>query len=128
MTTYTVFLTPQTLHESGFTPTLASNGATYYYQYTGGNTSANNGAIDVPVGTGRVTINITLSGSSIFKIQSIAVSGDTGGQLTYEIFDNTHAAIYDMDTRTESAYYKVNVTDTTANCTFPCDPPIVNEP
>lgn len=127
MTTFNVFLSVSSERIAGFTPTSSTSGTTYYYQYTGGNTNSNNGAVVVEPAMGRVTINITLNGSTEFRIADIQFSGDSAGQLTYQIVDNMHATIYDVDTHSENAYYKVIVSDTTANCSFPCDPPIDND-
>ena len=56
-------------------------------------------------------------------------TGDVEHQLSWQPGDSpTSAVITDSDTKTREGNFCVSVSDTTANCTFPCDPAIKNVP
>lgn len=109
----------------GYTDTTASNNATYSYRYTGG--SDNGGDVNFH-GRGRVTLTVQLQSDPRYQISSVGFTGDTNNQLTW-LAQNapTTAVIQDLNTVVQNANYKITVSDTTANCTVPCDPQINNK-
>ena len=110
----------------GYTNTTASNGATYSYRYTGGD---NNGGNVTFTTRGRVTIVLQLQSDPRYTINSVGFTGDTNNQLSLESNPHaqTHATIQNLNSVVQTANYKVTVTDSTANCTAPCDPQIINK-
>ncbi len=112
----------------GYTDTTASNSAVYSYRYTGG--SDNHGNSTETVGAGVAKITVTLNSDPRYQITGVLFSGDAGRDLSTQPAANstTSLIITDVDTTTGSGYYKITVTDTTANCTFDCDPQVTNEP
>jgi len=68
----------------GWTNVKASNGATYSYQYTGGNQRANNGSILNAVGGGHAatTLGLEKTGDARYEFASISFTGDDAGQLS----------------------------------------------
>ena len=112
----------------GYTSTTASNGAVYSYQYTGG--SDGHGNVSETTGAGSATITVSLHSDSRYSISTVGISGDIENQLSWQPVANstTSVVITDTDTSSGSGYYCVVVSDSTANCTFPCDPLIVNRP
>lgn len=110
---------------SGYTPTTASNGSTYYYKFTGGNTSANNGDVDVSVGGGQAAITVSLNSDSRYTINSISFN-PTSDQLRSQGNAPTSRVIIDTAVAVGTFKYTVTVNDSTANCTIPCDPNIIN--
>lgn len=112
---------------SGYTPTTASNGSTYYYKFTGGNTSANNGDIEVDVksnGSGQAAIIVRLNSDSRYTISNITFN-PTSNQLSSN-GSGTTRTIIDTAVATGTFKYTVIVNDSDANCTIPCDPQIIN--
>lgn len=112
----------------GYTNTTASNNAVYCYMYTGG--SDGHGGVDESPGAGVGTITVTVGGDPRYKITDVTFTGDIQNQLSRQLGgnNNTSAIITDTDTSTGDGYYSVIVTDTSVNCSFPCDPPIKNKP
>lgn len=112
----------------GYTNTTASNSAVYSYQYGGG--SDGHGNVDETVGGGSATITVSLNSDSRYQISGVVISGDIEGQLSSQPAGDskTSVVITDSDSATGSGYYSITVSDTTANCTFPCDPDIINRP
>jgi hypothetical protein len=110
---------------SGYTPTTASNGSTYYYKFTGGNTSANNGDVDVSTGQGQAAITVSLNSDARYTINSISFN-PTSPQLSTQGNAPTSRVIIDTAVAVGNFKYTVSVNDSTANCTIPCDPRIIN--
>ncbi len=111
----------------GYTNTNASNNAVYCYMYTGG--TDGHGAIEETADAGTGTITVTVGTDPRYKISDITFTGDIQNQLTRLLVPNSNiATIADSDTSSGDGYYSVVVGDTTANCTFACDPPIKHKP
>ncbi len=111
----------------GYTNTTASNNAVYCYMYTGG--TDGHGGIEETADAGVGIITVTVGTDGRYKISDITFTGDIQNQLTRLVTLNSNTAtITDSDTSTGDGYYSVIVSDTTANCTFACDPPIKNKP
>jgi hypothetical protein len=111
----------------GYTPTTASNGSTYYYKFTGGNTSANNGDVDVSTGQGQAAITVRLNSDSRYSITNISFNPSTS-QLSWRGGGNADTAVITDTATTVGTYkYTVTVTDSTAVCTIPCDPQIIHQ-
>lgn len=109
----------------GYTDVLASNGATYSYKYTGG--SDNHGNVQVMVGGGQAAINVMVGGDPRYSITNITFN-PTDSQFTWHAGGNARVAvIIDTAATVASVKYTVIVTDSTANCTVPCDPIIQNK-
>ena len=89
---------------SGYTPTTASNGSTYYYKFTGGNTSANNGDVDVSTGQGQAAITVTLNSDARYSITGISFNPTTS-QLSWRAGGNAKTAVI-TDTATTVGTYK----------------------
>lgn len=112
---------------NGYTNTTASNNAIYSYCYTGG--TDGNGGVEEITGAGSGTITVTVGGDPRYQVNDVAFGPDPGNQLTWAWgASRTTAIITDTDTQSEDSSYRINVADTTANCTVPCDPPISNKP
>lgn len=112
----------------GWINTTASNGATYSYQYTGGDPATNNGTVTCTVGNGNAPINLSLVADSRYQIGTIGFTGDDAAQLTTQGNAPRSRVINDKNTAAINANYKVNVIDTlNGNVTVPCDPPIINK-
>jgi hypothetical protein len=111
----------------GYTNTSATNGATYSYKYSGGS-DGNGNANDA--GEGVLTITVTVGTDPRYTINGVAFSGDIENQLSAPTpaAGATSIVITDSDAASGSGYYSVDVSDTTANCTFVCDPRITNTP
>ena len=110
----------------GYTNTTASNNAVYSYLYGGGTDGHGNTEDD---GAGSITITVTLHSDPRYVISNVAISGDIENQLSWQPGTSpTSVVITDSDNQTGDGYYNVTVSDTTANCTFPCDPGISNKP
>jgi hypothetical protein len=110
----------------GYTQVTASNGTTYYYKYTGG--SDGNGNVNVKVGAGQAAINVTVGSDPRYSITNITFSPASthftwhaGGHANVAVIQDTAAVV-------ESVKYTTVVTDSSANCTIPCDPVIHNVP
>ena len=108
----------------GYTNTIASNGATYSYKYSGG--TDGNGGVDVVTGTGTMTITVTIVADPRYLVSSVSFNNDLG-DLSWALGASAYiAVITDTDLDNENAYYSVFVSVHTAGCTMPCDPPIRN--
>lgn len=113
---------------AGWTDTTASNGATYSYQYTGGDADTNNGTVTCTVGNGNAPINLSLIADRRYEIDSVGFTGDDASQLTTQGNAPRSRVINDRNTAPINANYKVNVIDTAnGNVSIPCDPSIVNK-
>lgn len=112
----------------GYTDTTASNGTVYSYKY--GDGSDGHGNVEETTGSGSATITVTLSSDPRYEISAVVISGDIENQLSSPPVPAgaTTIVITDTDSSSGSGYYSIVVTDTTANCTFPCDPEIRNIP
>lgn len=112
----------------GYTDTTATNNAVYSYQFGGG--SDGHGNTDETVGSGSATITVSLHSDPRYTITGVTISGDIQNQLSYAPPGNgaTSVVITDTDTATGSGYYKINVADSIAGCTFICDPSVTNKP
>jgi len=110
----------------GYTQVTASNGAAYYYKYTGG--SDGNGNVTVKVGTGQAAITVTVGSDPRYSITNITFNPTTSG-FTWHGGGSAHVGvIVDPANVVEDVKYTCIVTDSTANCTIPCDPVIHNVP
>jgi hypothetical protein len=104
----------------------ASNGTAYYYKYGGG--SDGNGNVNVKVGAGQAAITVTVGSDPRYSITNITFS-PASTQFTWHAGGTAHVAvIQDTAAVVESVKYTTVVTDSTANCTIPCDPVIHNVP
>lgn len=111
----------------GYTNTTTSNNTVYCYKYSGG--SDGNGGVTESGTSGSGTITVQIGGDPRYSISNVSFSGDIESQLSWQQgASNTIAVITDTDTSSGSGYYSVIGHDSTANCTFPCDPPISNSP
>ncbi len=111
-----------------YTDTTASNKAVYSYRYTGGSDGKGN-MIETANGEAG-TITVSLHSDPRYQISGVIISGDIEDQLSSEPApnSNTSVIITDKDTSCGSGYYNVAVTDTSAACTFHCDPQVTNVP
>lgn len=112
----------------GYTNTTASNNAVYSYQYGGG--SDGHGNVNETASGGSATITVSLNSDPRYWISAVVISGDIEEQLSSPPVgpSTTSVVITDSDSSTGSGYYSITVSDTTAQCTFPCDPQITNVP
>lgn len=112
----------------GYTSTTASNNAVYSYQYTGG--SDGHGNVQETTGAGSATITVGMHSDSRYVISAVNISGDIENQLSSPPVPAgaTSIVITDTDSSSGSGYYNIVVTDTSANCTFPCDPMVTHRP
>jgi hypothetical protein len=110
----------------GYTDVAASNGATYSYKYTGGTDS--HGNVNVTVGHGQASINVTVGSDSRYSITNVTFNpADT--QFTWHAGGHAAVAvILDTAATVVSVKYTTIVTDGIAHCTVPCDPVIHNVP
>lgn len=111
----------------GYTNTTASNDAVYSYAYSGG--TDGHGGVEETTGAGSATITVTVGTDPRYRITSVEFSGDIENQLSWQQgTSNAQAVITDTDTSSGDGEYSIVVSDTTANCTLVCDPPIRNKP
>lgn len=108
----------------GYTDTTASNNAVYSYRYTGGSDQA--GGLRAQVGQGTATLNLSLAGDQRYTIDQVTFD-DPKGQLSWRGNAPRNGVLTDSNTDEEEGYYHVQVRDSVANCTIPCDPMVVNE-
>lgn len=108
----------------GWTNVQASNNQTYSYSYTGGDDGA--GGLEMTVGQGRDTAPIRIVADARYDITSCSFQNDVANQLTWNGSSTKAGSIVDANTAVENAEYTLLITDTTANCTIPCDPPVKN--
>ena len=110
----------------GYTNTTSSINTTYSYKYSGGDSNGGNVTF---TSRGRVTIVVQLQSDPRYTINTVGFTGDTNNQLS--LVSNPHAqttaTIQNLNSVVQTANYKVTVSDSTANCTFPCDPQIINK-
>jgi hypothetical protein len=112
----------------GYTNVNGSNGQPYSYKFSGGNTQGNNGDVIVVKGNGQAAINVTVGTDRRYSITNVSFNpADT--QFSWHAGGNAAVAVI-VDTASEiaSVKYTVTVTDSSANCTVPCDPMIQNVP
>jgi hypothetical protein len=111
----------------GYKDVTASNNQTYSYKYTGG-TDGNGNVLGVKVGGGQAVINVFVGSDRRYSITNVTFS-PTDAQFTWRAGNNATVAVI-VDTAVAAAYVKYTsiVTDSTANCTVPCDPMIQNVP
>lgn len=111
----------------GYTNATASNAAVYSYLYAGG--SGGKGNVDVANGSGHAAITVSLISDPRYSISNINFSNDLANQFSWHAGGNAKVAVI-TDTNSASAEVKYTciVTDSTANCTIPCDPMIKNVP
>lgn len=111
----------------GYTDTTASNNAIYSYLYGGG--SDGHGNIDETTASGSATITVALQSDPRYQISGVVFTGDIENQLSWQPGGTpTSVVITDSDSSSGSGYFSITVSDTTANCTLPCDPDITNRP
>lgn len=111
---------------NGYKDVTASNGQTYSYKYTGG--SDGNGNVSVRVGGGQAAVNVALNSDARYSISNITFN-PTDTQFSWHAGGNAAVAvIVDTAVSVASVKYTAIVTDSTANCTVPCDPMIQNVP
>lgn len=108
----------------GYTDTTASNNAIYSYRYTGGSDEA--GGLRAQVGQGTATLNLTLNADQRYTIDAVTFD-DPKNQLSWRGNAPRNGVITDSNTDEENGHYYVQVKDSVANCTIPCDPMVVNE-
>ena len=110
----------------GYTNVTGSNGQPYSYRYTGGSDGAGN--IDVTMGHGQASINVSVGGDPRYSITNITFN-PADSQFTWHAGGNAKVAVI-VDTAVAIATVKftVIVADSIANCTVPCDPMIKNIP
>lgn len=110
----------------GYINTTATNNTIYSYKYSGGTDSA--GGLETQVGNGVATLNLSLDSDDRYSIDTVSFSDDDEQQLTWRGNAPTAGVITDANTEVETAHYKVKVADSTAGCTFHCDPMVQNDP
>lgn len=112
----------------GYTSTTASNNAVYSYQYTGG--SDGHGNVQETTNAGTSTITVGMHSDPRYVISAVNIHGDIENQLSSPPVPAgaTSIVITDTDSSSGSGYYSITVTDTSANCTFLCDPQITHVP
>ena len=113
----------------GWTEVTASNGATYSYQYTGGNQHANNGSILNALGGGHAatTLGFAKTADARYEFDHITFTGDKAEQLRTESNASKTRVIHDTCTAEIDAQYHVLVRDTEADAILLCDPMIKNK-
>jgi hypothetical protein len=109
----------------GYTDTIASNGATYSYRYSGGE---GKGGDVIFTTRGRVTVNVHLAGNASYTIDEVGFTGDTNEQLSWVSNPNASrvAVIQNENSVVQTANYKITVMDGADGTTIPCDPKIIN--
>lgn len=112
--------------DPGWANVQGSNGQPYSYSFSGGDDGL--GGLVQTVGKGRDTAPLQLTADPRYQISGCTFSNDTQGQLSWSGSSPRAGSIIDANDRVETAKYTVTVTDTTANCTVPCDPSVRNVP
>jgi len=114
--------------DSGYTTVTAADGASYCYKYSGGddgNGNPDDGNVTVKKGK-KTEITVTVGSDPRYKVGGVFVNGDPDNDITAE-FNGTTATLTDAATDLEdNIYYKIIVTDTSAQTYFECDPKIKN--
>ena len=108
----------------GYTDTTASNNAIYSYRYSGGSDGA--GGLRAQVGQGTATLNLTLDADPRYTIDQVTFD-DPKAQLSWRGNAPRNGVLTDSNTDEEEGHYYVQVRDSVANCTIPCDPMVLNE-
>lgn len=110
---------------AGYTPTTASNGAVYYFKYSGGTDGSGN----VTVKKGKpAKITVTAGLDPRYRVCGAWVKNDWEGDTSGSWSGNT-AIIEDDAVSLETGMdYIVIIADTTADTAFSCDPRIDNIP
>jgi hypothetical protein len=111
---------------TNWTNVTASNGQTYSYSYTGGDDGT--GGLVMTVGQGRDTAPVRIVADQRYDITNCTFTGDGASQLTWNGNSTKAGSIVDANTAVENAEYTLLITDTVANCTVACDPPVRNVP
>jgi len=127
--TVTLKIKPGATSGGGWQNTVASNGQTYSFKYTGGEND--NGGLKTKVGDGAASIALSVDTDNRYAINNVTFTADAYNQLTWRptAGSNASGAILDANTEAENADYAVLVIDAQANgATIPCDPMIQNEP
>ncbi|MBP7370097.1 MAG: hypothetical protein KA902_01535 [Arenimonas sp.] len=110
----------------GYTDTTATNNAVYSYKYSGG--TDGNGGVEVITGTGTLILTVTISADPRYLVSNVTFDNNLG-DLSWAFGESAYVAVItDTDLDNENSYYSVIVSDHTAGCTMPCDPPITNKP
>ena len=110
----------------GYTNTTATNNAVYSYKYSG--CTDGNGGVEVITGSGTLTLTVTVSADPRYLVSSVTFDNNVG-DLSWAFGSSAYiAVITDTDLDNENSYYSVIISDHTAGCTMPCDPPITNKP
>lgn len=111
----------------GYTNSSATNGATYCYKYSGGTDGNGNVTEYTDDGSGQATITITCGGDPRYVINNIGFNGNIPNDFSWAhgIAANV-ATITDTDVDNGNMYFVVTIQDTTADCTFGCDPGVTN--
>ena len=84
------------------------------------------GGLRAQVGQGTATLNLSLAGDQRYTIDQVTFD-DPKGQLSWRGNAPRNGVLTDSNTDEEEGYYHVQVRDSVANCTIPCDPMVVNE-
>ena len=111
--------------EPGWANTVASNGSTYGYRYTGGADGAGN-VVEQGRGNATITVNL-IADSNYYEMHDVGFADDPEGQLSKKSLDTLKVEIKDKNDKVETnAYYSITVKDKVANCTLVCDPRVSN--
>lgn len=79
--------------------------------------------------TGVLTINISLASDPRYAIQGVNIIDEVENQLSRSPgANNTGWIVTDADGQSGSAYCQLVVSDSSAICTFLCDPRLTNVP
>lgn len=113
--------------QNGYTDTTASNGNTYSYKYTGGSDSHG----DVyEHDRGTAIIYVTIRADPRYHVNDVTFVQPAGhpAEFSKTITGATTVTITDLNDSVGAGSFCVQVLDTVANCTVPCDPIIDNRP
>ena len=113
--------------DPGWVNVNGSNGQPFSYCYTGGNRN-NDGGVEFNTGNGNAATTVSLIADNRYQFQGdVSFVGDANSQLTSQGNAPRQRVVNDRCTAVQSAQYKINVLDTVANATIPCDPVIINK-
>ena len=116
----------------GWVNVAAANGAPYSYLYTGGNQPGNNGSVVYSVGGGNAAVTLSFASTTDTRYQfvgdCVSFQNDPQSQLSTHGNAGRTRVINDSCSAELDGSFKVQVTDSTANTTIPCDPVIKNQP
>lgn len=103
---------------------------TYYYQYTGGNTSSDNGDVQTATGT---AIDFTVSlgtPTGNYEIKKVNFDNNSNNDGSADIATNNQSAVvHDKAKHKGEISYCLKIEDAidpNGRCTFDCDPRIIN--